>query len=293
MWQIGIALFALAVFGPSLIREIAWQVNYFLAKQRPPLPPRSVRPFADNIASISFAGNGGDSRQAQRATGVYPNSAAVIRNPIAVQPEPSDIITEGPYRHYKTSDINIAQGYDVTCAKGKLLSALATDKGKRFVVHGTSRGAAVALQIVAGLPSNIVRDRIALLFCEAPFTTVEDVIDVRYGHNTWLSACVRFTLRWFTSYDARDNDVWSPLAAARTFPHVDLPIVVVSSLADRVVPSELQGALVAALRGSGAKNVHEIQLKSSPHPAFTWDNDSDRRTYVDSLDAIYKLYEIN
>jgi predicted esterase len=182
-------------------------------------------------------------------------------------------------RYYAWWRINLAQQEDVEDALATVRGLLNTQRHARLVIQGTSRGAAVALQVAPRVP---------LLVLEAPFTTVEDVIEARFA---WpLRWVVRAVLRTCTRYRAARNATWSPLAAAREFRHPKMPIVLVSSHADTIVPMDLTTRLAAALRTSGVAHVHEIKLSQSSHSSFSSEVDADRVDYVRELDALYGHY---
>jgi pimeloyl-ACP methyl ester carboxylesterase len=288
-----VVLFAVcAVLLPSLVRELilqfkTWRARYF----RGPFPVRRVAAFPVNVESIFFAGNGADARQSMRAYGVFPHSARVLGNPVPdlMSVEPADILAISWFRLHVWWRVNLAQRRDVTRALAYVRRALARNPYKRLVLFGSSRGAAVCLQVAAQLSAEEIK-RIPMIVCEAPFTTVEDVINTRFAGLHNVQAFVRFVLRWFTSYDARMNDTWSPLAAATDFPHKQLPIVLVRSAIDTVVPPHLTAFLGSVLRGAHVKNVHDIVLQHSAHSDFTSDNDEDRKHYVEELNVLYKKY---
>ncbi len=274
----------------SLVRDVVWYHKYLLARLvDPALPPRHVKPFPSDVLSITFAGNGADARQSMRAYGTYPNSATTLHNPVLPMRlhEPFDV-APGPIRVYKWWDVNIGQEGDVRHALASVRTALVNNPGKRLVLRGTSRGAAVALQVAALLTSDEIA-HVPLLICEAPFTTVADVIDARFAWK-WERLLVRVGLRVFTSYRAKQSKQWSPMAVAWNFSHPTLPIVIVASKVDTVVPPQVTERLVDVLKRGGVQHVHTILLQASDHSSFSSDNDADRRTYVTELDALYNQY---
>lgn len=243
-----------------------------------------------NIRSIGFAGSGADSSQMNRYSGFYAGFfAKILMRPLLRQPEPYELSGDKMmFPTYRIDRLNLGQRNDVQHAANALYHAFATHPTSKFVVFGTSRGAAVALQAVSILLPEVVEKRVAMLVCEAPFTTVEDVIDARFS--PWMARVVRGFLTMFSAYDPEQNRVWSPRACALTFPHLDLPIIVVSSKADTVVPEPQQAHLVELLRERGVRNVHRIELQHSPHSSFTGHNEDDRDLYVNRMFMYYRQY---
>ena len=177
----------------------------------------------------------------------------------------------------------------MTTALAQVRKALARNPYKRLVIFGSSRGAAITLQVAARLTAQEIK-RIPMIICEAPFTTVGDVIGTRFAGTPNIQALVRFLLTWLARYRSEHDATWSPLAAALTFPHKMLPIVLVRSLVDTVVVPKLTETLANVLRNVHVKNVHEIVLQHSAHSDFTLAHDDDRRHYVDELNTLYTRY---
>lgn len=294
IWVPALAIIA-GIVVPSVLRNgiraaRMWYVQYFM----PPLPPRAVKIWSADVVSMFFAGNAADARQAMHPYGLFPNSARVLHNPaqgVLIDHEPADIIPTPLGRVYAWWRINLGQEDDVTLALRHTRSVLASNPGKRLVLFGSSRGAAVLIQVAARLtPAEIAR--IPMIICEAPFTTVDNVIETRFADHPVIQAAVRAALSTFTRYRPENSDRWSPTTAARSFPHKELPIVLVRSRVDTVVVPALTTQIGSLLRIAGVRSVHEIVLNVSDHSSFTSANDADRRIYVDALNALYAQYHV-
>jgi pimeloyl-ACP methyl ester carboxylesterase len=283
---LGFAL-ELYVLGPVLIREIVWHSVYAWAALRPSLPSRAVSPLPSDVAAVAFPGLGANWRQTLIPRGLFPNAAVLLPCHTSVCEAWENVSPAPGTLFYLPFRNNVAQRDDVMHALCHVRSVLNEDQHRRVILFGSSRGSAVALQVAARLTRKEVA-RVPLVICEGVFTTVEDVLDTRF------SAPIRFLARaglaWFTRYRPAENAEWSPLSAAQTFPHLDLPIVVVRSAADTVVVPALGERVVEALRTRGVKDVYDIKLSASEHSGYAWLNDADRNVYVRTLDSIYKAH---
>jgi len=274
--------------GPTLIREVAYNSVKIWASFRTPLPPRAVLPLPENVIAIAFPGLGADTRQTLIPRGFFPNAARLLPCNVSPCESPENQhLWEGGWRVYLPFRNNIAQHDDVMHALNHVRKEMARNPNSRFIFFGSSRGAAVALQVAELLTSTEVA-RVPLVICEGAFTTVEDVIDTRFPLP--VRVLVRAILALFTRYKPSANAAWSPLQAATHFIHKKLPIVLVTSQADTVVVPVLTKRLAVALRNSGLEHVYEIELADSPHSGYAWFNDDDRALYVTELDKIYKKH---
>jgi pimeloyl-ACP methyl ester carboxylesterase len=278
----------------TLMREIGWAlIHPYAALFHSHFPVRSTIALPDHVRAIGFPGLGADSRQLAIPAGKFP-SAARLLNCQMVTTEPSDTLTW----NYMPSlillpRINIGQESDVKKALADTRRVMAnngTDKKKdKWILYGVSRGAAVALQVAALLTEEEIK-RVSLVILEGVFTNAEDVLDS--PPDPISPYCNRFMVRVFTKYRKVHNDKWSPLAAAKTFPHRDLPIVIATSLADEIVLPRLGKQIGKTLRDAGVKHVHEIELQNSAHAQYAWGNDADRETYVNGLNVAYEKFVI-
>lgn len=153
----------------------------------------------------------------------------------------------------------------------------------RFILFGTSRGAAVALQVAAKLtPEEAARVKLVVL--EGVFTNVPDVLTYRFGH--FLANLIHKVLPVFTQYRPSRP---TPLDAATSFPHKELPVAVVTSQADDIVDPKM-GKTIHGVLSQKTSAAHLLELRESPHSGYSTDNKGDREMYATFLQGLYDKY---
>lgn len=247
------------------------------------------------ITTIFFAGNGNDSSQAIRYVGqdglrlpwwwyrwTFQGSTRLLVNlwnETDAAANPPDTIR--PWR------ANCAQDEDVAAAVETLRRAFAARPRDRIVLFGTSRGSAVVLRAVNALTPEEVKAHIAFVVCEALF---DSAVRVLHDRLPWYNAryAVIAALHKFTAF--RIDYKHTPLVEAQCFQHLQLPILVVTSLADTVVRPERTKAMVDAMRKRGCENVYYATLNRSAHSSYSCDYAEDQETYSLAMQRMYNEY---
>lgn len=150
--------------------------------------------------------------------------------------------------------------------------------GKKLVLFGCSRGAAVVL---CALPRLSPALPVALAIVEAPFATVPSVMRARFGRAAPL-------LEWLLVHATRYRpSQYSPLDAVNdaAFP-LTLPLAFVISAADRVVPRDESLLLHRVLCERGHTALHHCMLRESAHPEMPL---TERAAYGAFLKDMYAL----
>ena len=175
--------------------------------------------------------------------------------------------------------INLAQEDDLNRAVHRIRMALAVDQDRDLILYGCSRGAAVALSALALLDEESQK-RIKLVVCEGIFDSVEHVLETRFG--PWVRPIVRYLLS-FTRYKP---DGSSPLKLVPRLPK-NVPVVLITSEADRVVSKECTMNLYDALKNQ-VHEVHCLLLTKSSHSGYSSDDLEDAVGYYQMMLKIYR-----
>jgi hypothetical protein len=226
-------------------------------------PVRLVRSAA--VTTLFFPGLGNAETQLWRyAGGPFPGSMDLLINPVYVE----------SYDAHNLFKTNIGGWGDVVHAMAQVNRIMAERPEDSFIFFGTSRGAAVALTVLHNLGlAQIHRVKFAVL--EGVFTSVPDVMRYRFGPR-WAPTLERLLLG-VTEYKA---DQTSPLDIAARFAHPQLPLLLVSSIQDTLVPLAQTQEVHRALCARGMKILTLKVLEHSPHSSYaTWD-DRDRQVYA-------------
>lgn len=305
----------------------AWIVNKAidaLYGRQPPAPPphagsRLTTHEANGLTFIFYPGNGAAEHQilayvgTQGRADVTPGTAAhstplIPRDSPAVALAPYDTAPVAPwlntllnwlpcpclqfrgvrYRWIAVDKMNVAQRPDVEHALIETLAVMrAAPPAQRFVLFGVSRGAAVALQVAHLLP-RVMAARVQGVVAEGVFAVLDEMVAYRFGGWAWLA---RLSMRWCTAiYDKASRDGWlTPEQTAARFQHPDMPILVVTSLADRVVPTEQSQRVYRALiHEAYCTRARLVKLTLSPHSDYATAFPPDMDTYRDALDDMYR-----
>ncbi|KAL7698571.1 hypothetical protein N2W54_000393 [Lotmaria passim] len=164
----------------------------------------------------------------------------------------------------------------------------APHKVKHLVLFGVSRGATTCFYSAMKLSANDAK-HVSLVLVEAPFDTLEHVIDA--------SSPVPQLLRWFfrafcdwrgsrdeaAAYDFNPREV-----------HLRCPVAFVMSTKDRRVPNECTQALIDRVRRELVPHVipavEVLTLQHSRHPCMAVGHKEDQDAYVAFVEDLYNRY---
>jgi hypothetical protein len=199
-----------------------------------------------------------------------------------VRPENDAAAKEDSVKYYAPviSEISISQETDMESHYEKYKLWKQTAKpGDKLILFGVSRGAGTTFNAFA----EYKYPEVSLVILEGCFSSVEDVLERRYGK---LSGYVSSGISMFSKYR---KDGPSPLKYVDQFPE-GVPIVFITSKADKEVPSVSTKILANALAAKNKNEVFLLELETSPHPNYMFDNAHDRNNYETFIHAIYKKY---
>ncbi len=186
--------------------------------------------------------------------------------------------------HSHITEINIAGRDDIRQHQAAIRDCTRQNPGKNIVLYGVSRGASMTFLSIATLPEE-ERKNVKLIILEAPFDTVPSVLNYRLG-----SLLSSWWLMWLESFTKYDPTYITPLDSAATFP-LDIPVVFITSLEDKIVHHTLTQNLIDALRERCHPMIYHLMLNKSSHTAMSLENvDEGDQKYYRFIHDIYKKY---
>lgn len=178
--------------------------------------------------------------------------------------------------------INIAQDIDVAICKTKIDEAIAqeSDKPKRIILYGVSRGSATVFSTCARHYS----EQIAAIVCEGVFDTVNNILV--YGN---VFTKLKIGLLKYSKLTNFKTEGISPITSVSHMPK-NVPIALITSVIDEVVPHQCTLNLYKKLRELGYTKVHILILKTSKHDVYP--TGSEKEIYQAFIHAFYKQYNL-
>lgn len=164
-----------------------------------------------------------------------------------------------------------------------------TDKNdKRLVLIGLSRGASAIVSFMAGNP-----DKIEALILESPFDSFDSIlknllakVDLD-GSSTALWLAQQITKLIFWKYDPNQS---APVDHVVSIPNKELPILLICSQDDTLVPCQATLNLFLAFKNNGFTKVH-CALLNGKHGKICLDSDA-LEIYKQVIHAFYKQYNL-
>lgn len=159
----------------------------------------------------------------------------------------------------------------------------------KFIGAGVSRGASSWLVFMSKQPTP---DNIVALILEAGFDNIDSIITTLLQHcyASWLpygKNLGRYVMNLL--FPSLDFTTPSPLDVITTIPQ-DLPILLIHSRPDKIVPVKCGRALYSKLRITNHRNVHYLELEHGKHGKIIWGNDQE--TYQNTVHAFLKEYNL-
>lgn len=183
---------------------------------------------------------------------------------------------------FNCSLTSLAQTNEIEALKNAYKSA--KKKGECIILAGMSRGAATIITF-AGTKS---AKRLKAIIAESPFDSISNIIDYRLKqeHISWIPQFITQTAPKvvFNQYDP--HGVF-PITVVKNIRH-DLPLLLVCSLEDLIIPAYSTVQLYLQLRDTGHEHVYLVLLNKGHHGALLWQDDGD--TYLAIVHAFYQKY---
>lgn len=230
-------------------------------------PLQGVRlPKNQALTTLYYPGLGNSKNQDDRYVdhGQFPGALGLLINPVVIQPYDAE-----DFRRF-----NVAQEGDVGHALIQTRAVMQSRPHDVFVLFGTSRGSAVALQ-VAQLLTPEEASRVRFMVLEGIFTEARRVMELRFGSG--ITVTLERFLAYLTEYNP--NSKTTPKSVAREFKHKEMPLLLVTSRVDTIVDPSLSDAMYKIL-SDRVKHSHLLTLEHSPHSSYATWNQEDRALYV-------------
>ena len=178
--------------------------------------------------------------------------------------------------------VNLAQEKDLALFKqvyDKHLAELQDVDGKAqsIVLYGTSRGSATVFNFCALYRPSEVK----ALVCEGLFDSIEHIF------TETKSVRVRGMIKLLPKVTEFKHDGILPIKVAQEIPR-DMPVLLITSLKDKVVPHACTMNVYRTLRETGHTNVHILVCKKASHIGYPWC--SEKKLYESVVHAFYKKY---
>ncbi|MDX1901509.1 MAG: hypothetical protein SFW66_05835 [Gammaproteobacteria bacterium] len=180
------------------------------------------------------------------------------------------------------SEVSIGQESDMVSHRKKYeLWQENPDRTNGLILWGVSRGTAATFCAF----SREKYPEVKLVVLEGAIDSLENVLAKRPAAKTLLKSLSIFVKNKYQS------DGPSPLSMVSDFPE-DVPVVFITSKADKEVPCENTENIARALAERGMNDVYLLVLENSSHPNYMFDHEEDRNCYECFIHAIYQKYQL-
>lgn len=184
---------------------------------------------------------------------------------------------------------SLGQDGDIACLAGAYQAWAVDNKGgghgKNIVLCGVSRGASAIINFMARAQCKQVK----ALVLESPFDTVNSVVDGILGRLTWIPGLSWLGRRLIIKgvNPAYNPQGVQPIEVVDKIQQ-DVPILLVCSKEDRLIPCVATVRLYKKLKRQGRQNVYLLICKSGPHANIL--NHADALRYRNVTHAFYQRY---
>jgi len=149
------------------------------------------------------------------------------------------------------------------------------------VLFGVSRGAATILNFIS--ENNL--SEVKAIVCESCFDSIPSLLSYRFPF------LQKIALRFIETFTMFKKDGPSPIVSVNKIP--EIPILLITSLKDEIVPFQCVVNLYIALKNSGHKNTYLLILKNSTHLNYMLDDPEDKKNYEQTVHTFYKKFKLS
>jgi alpha-beta hydrolase superfamily lysophospholipase len=212
-------------------------------------------------------GLGGNKKQAYH----YQQEEQMIGNTLITFDFP-DVLPHG----FNAKEVNLGQEQDVATVEKEFEKIKGTQD--KVVLFGVSRGAATLVNFLGKCPCPEVK----AVILESPFDHVQSVIEFKY----YVSAVHALVPMFFAKYNPHGMQ---PITSAPTI-RTDVPILIICSEQDSLIPCSSSIALYRALKKAGNNHVHLLNVAQGDHGKILWG--AKGAEYRNVVHAFYKKYNL-
>ncbi len=198
------------------------------------------------------------------------------------------------YHSINLSEYSLGQSSDMESHYDKYkhwLALTGEDKKDGLILWGVSRGTAATFCALTNPEYKDQYKNIKLVVLEGAVDSISNVIGKRFGRAAPLAAQ---TLNFFhqhkiIKYDNENGP--TPLNTVHNFPE-NIPVVFITSKIDTIVPPENTRHIAWELAKQKKNDIFLLELNSSTHPNYMFDNKEDHDRYEQFIHAIYERYQL-
>lgn len=198
--------------------------------------------------------------------------------------------------HKDRSYASLAQEEDLACLRSaykSIYKSFEDVNACNLVLMGVSRGASSILNFAALDKPDIVKAIVA----ESPFDSIDTILDYRIQKDCWFGLSLKnvpfihsIAHKKFQSLFPRyKKDGIRPIDIIANISQ-EIPILIICSKEDEVVPWYSSARLYKELRNAGHDKVHLLIVDSGQHAAILVEDDGDAYQHV--VHAFYKKYNL-
>jgi len=190
-------------------------------------------------------------------------------------------------KHVNRNRMYMAQGNDIKAMNHFIeQTALQESSNKNFILYGCSRGAATVINYMAKHnPENV--QALVLDACPASMHEAIQPTLIKFGINPSRAHAIFSTL--FPKYPKR-NPI-NPFNSIKDIKNKNLPILLIHSADDSVVPYEHSLMLYREFIDQGFTNVHILTIASGRH-SYLLQNKQVKPQYLQAVHSFYKKYNM-
>lgn len=187
-------------------------------------------------------------------------------------------------KHVNRSKMYMAQGPDINSLKKFINANGNSDSG--IILYGCSRGAATIINYMAKNNNQEVK-ALVLDACPANMHEAIQPTLIKYGINPSRALSIFTTL--FPKYPKTNPT--TPIGSIKNIENKNLPILLIHSVDDTVVPFEHGLMLYQEFINNGFTNVHILSIPSGQH-SFLLQDKKAQKSYLRTVHSFYKKYNL-
>jgi hypothetical protein len=187
--------------------------------------------------------------------------------------------------NFSVGRINIAQENDIKALRKTYTEHITRYPNTDVVLYGDSRGAATIFNFIAiDNPAQVKAAVLEGIFDAMPHVMKHCIYSDKEEHvEKRLSGTLSLVMRGYKKNALSPRDYAEIIAD-------DIPILLVTSLKDWVVPPQCTIYLYNRLRERGHQKVHLLILQHSSHSGYMLEDARDRQLYEEVVHAFYQRY---